>query len=58
MAPEMAALFIANGPAFRPAKLPAFDNIDIYPLLRDLLGLPPATDKDGSDAAFAGVLLR
>jgi predicted AlkP superfamily pyrophosphatase or phosphodiesterase len=41
-APEMAALFIANGPAFRAAgKLPAFDNVDIAPLLRDLLSLPP-----------------
>ncbi|WP_066799070.1 alkaline phosphatase family protein [Sphingomonas soli] len=56
--PEMAALFIASGPAFRPAKLPPFDNVDVYPLLRDLLGLPAATDKDGSDAVFRGVLIR
>ena len=57
-APEMAALFIANGPAFRAAKLPAFDNVDVYPLLRDLLGLPPVEGKDGSDAVFAGVLVK
>lgn len=55
-APEMAALFIANGPAFRAAKLPAFDNVDVYPLLRDLLGLPAAKDKDGDDAPFRGVM--
>lgn len=51
-APEMAALFIAHGPAFRPATLPAFDNVDVYPLLRDLLGLPAKAGVDGSDAVF------
>ena len=57
-APEMAALFIASGPAFRVAKLPAFDNVDVYPLLRDLLGLPAAPGKDGTDAPFRGVMKR
>ncbi|RYE01141.1 MAG: alkaline phosphatase family protein [Sphingomonadales bacterium] len=57
-APEMAALFIASGPAFRAAKLPAFDNVDVYPLLRDLIGLPPASGKDGDDAPFRSVLNR
>lgn len=57
MAPEMTALFIAHGPAFRPGTLPAFDNVDVYPLLRDLLGLPPVTGLDGSDAVFRGVLI-
>jgi predicted AlkP superfamily pyrophosphatase or phosphodiesterase len=55
--PEMAALFIANGPAFRPGTLSAFDNVDVYPLLRDLLGLRPARDVDGTDAVFKPVLL-
>lgn len=54
--PEMAALFIANGPAFRPARLPTFDNVDVYPLLRDLLRLPAKPGVDGNDAVFAGVL--
>ena len=54
----MAALFIASGPAFRPAKLPAFDNVDVYPLLRDLIGLPKKAGVDGSDAVFAGVMAR
>ncbi len=51
--PEMAALFVANGPAFaRKAKLSPFDNVDVAPLLRDLLGLAPASDGDGSDKTF------
>jgi predicted AlkP superfamily pyrophosphatase or phosphodiesterase len=55
-APEMTALFIANGPAFRAATIPAFDNVDVYPLLRRLLGLPQASGKDGSDVVFRDVL--
>lgn len=56
-APEMAALFVAHGPAFAPGRtLPAFDNPDIHALLRRLTGLPPATNTDGSDAVFAPIL--
>lgn len=55
-APDMAALFIGHGPAFRRARLEPFDNVDIYPLLRRLLGLPPKSGADGSDAAFAATL--
>ena len=59
MAPEMAALFIANGPAIKPAgALPAFDNVDIAPLLRDLIGLPPGSGLDGDDAPFRNVLVK
>ena len=58
MAPEMTALFIASGPAFRPGKLPAFTNVDVYPLLRDLLGLPPKAGVDGTDAPFRDVLIH
>lgn len=48
-APEMAALFVASGPAFvHGRKLTAFDNVDIEPLLRRLLGLPFQPDIDGS----------
>jgi len=55
MAPEMNALFIANGPAFAAGKLlPDFDNVDVYPLLRELLGLPAAAGVDGSAAVFRG----
>ncbi|MBX3566208.1 MAG: alkaline phosphatase family protein [Sphingomonas sp.] len=58
MAPEMTALFIASGPAFRAAKLPAFDNVDVYPLLRDLIGLPAKPGVDGTDAVFAKTMRR
>jgi predicted AlkP superfamily pyrophosphatase or phosphodiesterase len=58
MAPEMTALFIASGPAFRKATLPGFTNVDVYPLLRDLLGLPPKPAVDGDDAPFRDVLVR
>jgi predicted AlkP superfamily pyrophosphatase or phosphodiesterase len=58
-APEMRALFIANGPAFASAKrLPTFDNVAVAPLLRDLLGLPANPDLDGTDAPFKGVMKR
>jgi len=58
MSPEMTALFIANGPAFRPATLPAFTNVDVYPLLRDLIGLPPKAGVDGTDAPFRDALVK
>jgi predicted AlkP superfamily pyrophosphatase or phosphodiesterase len=57
MAPEMAALFVAAGPNIKPAgPLPSFDNVAVEPLLRDLLGLPPATGLDGDDTPFQGIL--
>jgi predicted AlkP superfamily pyrophosphatase or phosphodiesterase len=56
-APEMRALFIASGPAIRPVgKIPTFDKVDIAPLLRDLIGLPPGQGLDGDDAPFRGAL--
>jgi predicted AlkP superfamily pyrophosphatase or phosphodiesterase len=59
MAPDMAALFIANGPAFAGGHtLPDFDNVDVYPLLRDLIGLPAVQNVDGTDAPFRSVLKR
>lgn len=57
--PAMRALFLAVGPAFVPGRrLADFDNVDVYPLVRDLIGLPPATGIDGSAARFAPVLRR
>jgi predicted AlkP superfamily pyrophosphatase or phosphodiesterase len=59
MAPEMAALFIASGPAIKPVgALPAFDNVDIAPLVRDLIGLSPGQGLDGDDAPFRAVLVK
>ena len=46
--PSMRAAFIAHGPAFRKGVvIPAFDNVDVYPLMARLLGIPPrANDGD------------
>jgi predicted AlkP superfamily pyrophosphatase or phosphodiesterase len=58
-APEMAALFIAHGPAFRAgATLPAFDNIHVAPLLRQLAGVPQAADADGDPSVLGPALNR
>lgn len=53
--PDMAAVFVAHGPAFRPGvALPAFDNVSVYPLLARLLGVTPAAnDGDLRDVADA-----
>jgi predicted AlkP superfamily pyrophosphatase or phosphodiesterase len=49
--PLMQALFVAHGPAFRVgAKLPAFPNVDVYPLMTHLLGLPAAANDGDYDA--------
>ena len=46
--PRMQALFVAHGPAFRVgARVPAFPNVDVYPLMAHLLGLP-AQPNDGN----------
>jgi len=56
-APEMQALFIAAGPDIAPkGKLPTFDNVDVYALVRDLLHMPPKPDVDGTDAPFRSAL--
>lgn len=58
-APEMRALFIANGPAFRAGvKIAPFDNVAVAPLLRKLIGLPPGRGLDGTAAPFDTALKR
>ena len=38
--PDMRAVFVAHGPAFKHgAVLPVFDNVDVYPLLTRLIGI-------------------
>jgi len=55
----MRALFVASGPAIKPiGKIPTFDNVDVAPLLRDLIGLPPGQGLDGDDAPFRGALAK
>ncbi len=56
-APDMRALFLASGPAIKPlGKIATFDNVDVAPLLRDLLSLPAGTGLDGDDAPFRAAL--
>ena len=55
-APEMAALFVAEGPAFKAGQtLPAFDNVDIQPLVARLLGIE-VPKGDGTAKVFDGAL--
>jgi ectonucleotide pyrophosphatase/phosphodiesterase family protein 5 len=55
-APDMAAIFIAAGPAFRAGVvLPEFDNVDVYPLLMRLLDLQPLR-SDGDIAPLLPAL--
>lgn len=54
--PDMRALFIAHGPAFRHGLVvPQFDNVDVYPLLAHLLDIKPAPN-DGDFSVVAPML--
>ncbi|MFL6587108.1 MAG: ectonucleotide pyrophosphatase/phosphodiesterase [Luteimonas sp.] len=54
--PEMRAVFIANGPAFRSGvTLDGFDNVDLYPMLARLIGVTPAKN-DGNAQTLAPAL--
>ncbi len=56
--PEMLAIFVASGPAFRSGvSLPTFDNVDVYPLLARLIGVKPAPN-DGDLSGVASALAR
>lgn len=53
--PAMRALFIGHGPAFQAGtRLPTIDNVDVYPLMRRLLALPPKA-SDGNLHRFDAV---
>jgi predicted AlkP superfamily pyrophosphatase or phosphodiesterase len=55
--PDMAAVFVGYGPAFRQGiELPKFENVDVYFLLAHLLGVRPEPG-DGSAAVFQPALL-
>jgi predicted AlkP superfamily pyrophosphatase or phosphodiesterase len=54
--PSMWALFVAHGPSFKKgARLPVFDNVNIYALLSYLLHVPPAPNE-GELSVFAPAL--
>ena len=53
---DMHAIFYAAGPAFRKGYLqPTFENIDIYPLMTEILELDPA-ETDGNIDDVKGML--
>jgi predicted AlkP superfamily pyrophosphatase or phosphodiesterase len=55
-APQMRAVFVARGPAFREgATVPTFPNVDVYPLMAHLLGVRPEPN-DGDYRAVEGML--
>ncbi|MDB5394539.1 MAG: phosphodiesterase [Rhodospirillales bacterium] len=54
--PRMGALFVAEGPAFHQGVVhPAFDNVDVYPLLTHLLRIKPE-QNDGQFSVVADML--
>ena len=56
--PQMAALFIAHGPAFRAgSELASFTNVNVYPLLAHLIGIRPEPNQ-GHIETFNQVLLK
>lgn len=56
--PNMRALFIAHGPAFRKGEtVPSFPNVDVYPLMTHLLGIK-AQPNDGNFDAVRGMLVE
>jgi hypothetical protein len=55
----MYATFYAWGPAFKPhTQIGSFPNVDIFPLIADMLGLTYNFKVDGSKQLTHEVLLR
>jgi predicted AlkP superfamily pyrophosphatase or phosphodiesterase len=55
---DMHATFYAWGPAFKEhVKIPAFENVDIYPLVTTILGLSSTEKIDGTNK-LAGEVLK
>lgn len=53
----MRALFVAAGPRLRAgSRIAPFANVDVYPLVIELLGLDPAADIDGTLDTWRDVL--
>lgn len=55
--PEMKATFIAWGPAFKSStNIPSFENVNIYPLIANILGLKIERNIDGNLNVLQGIL--
>lgn len=54
--PEMAALFLAHGPAFRKGlTLEPFDNVSVYPLIARLTGVEPLPNDGAIEDVVGGL---
>ncbi len=56
--PDIGASFYAWGPAFSRLAIPAFANVDVYPLIAHILGLTVTQPIDGSLKALSGTLKK
>jgi len=56
---DMQATFFAWGPAFREhLKIPKFENVNVYPLISNILGLNYTEEIDGNIEVLKGVLKK
>ena len=57
--PSMRAIFLIMGPGIRDgALIDEVQNVDVYPLLVELLGLQPADDLDGRTGVISALVKR
>ncbi len=55
--PDMHATFYASGPNFKTGmKIPAFENVNIYPLIAKILGLTYTQQIDGKEKVLLPIL--
>ena len=53
----MKAIFLIAGPGIRGGvTIPEVENVDVYPLMTELLGLQPATGLDGQPGKIRSML--
>ncbi len=55
--PELQGLFIASGPMFKQGLvIPAFDNVNVYPMVMSILDLPTSVKIDGNLSVLQPIL--
>jgi predicted AlkP superfamily pyrophosphatase or phosphodiesterase len=57
--PSMHGIFLASGPRIRQGtRIPAFEMVDIYPFIAEVLGLRPGPEVQGSPAHLPKLILE
>jgi len=57
--PEMGAIFYAQGPDIKQGiVLPKFDNVHVYPLITEILGITPPDNIDGELSVLQSILKK